>query len=33
MGFVTGDTEMFFWSEPEKEFYRLSCEKMDEHED
>lgn len=33
MGFKTGDTEMFFWDEPEKEFYRLGCNKIDEHED
>jgi len=33
MGFKTGDTEMFHWSEVEKEFYKMNCEKMDEHED
>lgn len=34
-GFKTGDTEIFLWEEKgtEKEFYRLSCDKMDEHED
>lgn len=40
IGFKTGDTEMFLWDEQpiignnnEKEFYRLSCDKIDEHED
>jgi WD40 repeat protein len=33
MGFKSGDTEIFNWNEEEKEFYKLSCEKMDEHED
>jgi len=33
VGFKTGDTEMFLWREQEKEFYKLNCEKMDEHED
>ena len=33
MGFKTGDTEMFLWDEPGKEFYRLGCNKIDEHED
>jgi hypothetical protein len=33
VGFKSGDTEMFLWEEQEKEFYRLNCEKMDEHED
>lgn len=39
-GFKTGDTEMFLWEEnsnpqnpSDKEFYRLSCDKIDEHED
>ncbi|CDW78455.1 wd repeat-containing protein 87 [Stylonychia lemnae] len=35
VGFKTGDTEMFLWDEEhkEKEFYRLNCDKIDEHED
>eukprot|EP00347_Sterkiella_histriomuscorum_P010595 403375671 len=40
IGFKTGDTEMFLWDENpvagnanEKELYRLSCDKIDEHED
>jgi WD40 repeat protein len=33
MGFKTGDTEMFMWEERDKEFYRLNCDKIDEHED
>ena len=34
MGFKSGDTEMFLWEEkPLKEFYRLNCDKIDEHED
>lgn len=33
LGFRTGDTEVFYWEEKEKELYRMNCEKMDEHED
>lgn len=33
MGFKTGDTEMFLWEEQTKELYRLSTDKIDEHED
>lgn len=33
MGFKTGDTEMFMWSETEKELYKLNSDKIDEHED
>lgn len=33
MGFKTGDTEMFHWEEQPKELYRLSTDKIDEHED
>lgn len=33
MGFKTGDTEMFYWEEHEKELYRLGSDKIDEHED
>jgi hypothetical protein len=33
IGFKTGDTEMFYWEESEKEFYKMNCDKMDEHED
>lgn len=31
MGFKTGDTEMFMWSD--KELYKLNSDKIDEHED
>jgi hypothetical protein len=33
MGFKSGDSEMFCWSEDDKEFYKMNCDKMDEHED
>jgi len=33
MGFKTGDTEMFMWSETEKELFKLNSDKIDEHED
>jgi WD40 repeat protein len=33
MGFKTGDTELFTWEESEKELYKLTCDKIDEHED
>ncbi len=39
VGFKSGDTEMFMWDESntltnqDKEFYKLNCDKTDEHED
>lgn len=33
MGFKSGDTDMFMWEEKDKEFFRLNCDKIDEHED
>jgi WD40 repeat protein len=33
MGFKTGDTELFYWDDSGKELYRLSCNKINEHED
>jgi WD40 repeat protein len=33
MGFKTGDTELFYWEEGEKELFKLNSDKIDEHED
>ena len=33
MGFKTGDTELFYWEESQKELFKLNSEKVDEHED
>jgi WD40 repeat protein len=33
MGFKTGDTELFTWEESDKDLYKLTCDKIDEHED
>jgi WD40 repeat protein len=33
MGFKTGDTQIFTWDEDQKDLFKITCDKQDEHED
>jgi len=33
MGFKTGDSQIFTWDEEQKDLFKISCDKKDEHED
>lgn len=33
MAFKNGDSQVFIWSEEEKEMYKIDCDKKDEHEE
>jgi hypothetical protein len=33
MAFKNGDSQIFTWNEEEKEMYKISCDKQDEHDD